>query len=69
LSILLKNFNKISKNLEEFKAILDLPYDLIKKILSSDELIVENEKQVCDIVVNYIKMRKSLEEKSNSLID
>ena len=50
----------MTKSLEEFKAILDLPYDLIKDILSSDDLTVENEKQVTEIVINYIKMRKNL---------
>ena len=58
----MKNFNKISKSLEEFKSILELPYDLIKNVLSSDELSVDNEKQVCDIVLNYIKTRRSITE-------
>ena len=64
LSIILKNFYKISKSIEEFKAILDLPYDLVKVILSNDDLTVENEKEVCDIVINYIKLRRNLNEDS-----
>ena len=58
----MKNFNKISNSIEEFKSILDLPYDLIKNVLASDELSVDYEKQVVDIVLNYIKTRRTLTE-------
>jgi len=63
LNILKKNFHKVSKNLNEFQIILDLPLDIFKKLISDDELVVNSEKEICDIVLNYIKLRKKVEKK------
>lgn len=60
LSILKKNFNKISKNLNEFQIILDLPIDTFKQLITSDDLVLTSEKEICDIALNYIKIRKNI---------
>ena len=66
--MIIQNFNKINKNLEEFNAILGFPLASMKNILESDELCVDNEKQICDVVINYIKLRRNLEDKSKMKI-
>jgi len=60
LSILKKNFNKISNNLNEFQIILDLPIDIFKQLITSDDLVLTSEKEICDIALNYIKIRKNI---------
>ena len=54
--MLKNNFDKTNKNLEEIQKILDLPLDTIMKLLQSDELVINSEKEICDIVINYIKL-------------
>ena len=60
LNILKNNFFKVSKNLSEFQIILDLPYNIFKQLITSDDLVVHEEKEICDIVLNYIKIRKKI---------
>lgn len=42
--------------------VMDLPVTHFHKVVASDDLVAKNEKEVCDMVVNYIKVRKGLED-------
>ena len=56
---IIKNLGKI-KNIK--KEITRLNYDTFKDIISSDEIDVENEKQICDLVIEYIKFIREIPE-------
>ena len=62
LAVIKNNFEKIIKNIEEFRKILDLPIDVFLKIISSDDLVVNSEKEICDFIFNYIKFRRDIKE-------
>ena len=52
---IIKNLGKI-KNIK--KEITRLNYDTFKDIISSDEIDVENEKQICDLDIEYIRLKR-----------
>ena len=58
--------NKIKKNLgnikNKSKELTELKYDTFKDIISSDILDVEQEKDVAELVIEYIKSRRSMPE-------
>ncbi len=60
LNILKRHFHKVCKNLNEFQIIIDLPLDVFKKLITADDLVVNSEKEICDVVINYIKARKNI---------
>jgi hypothetical protein len=55
------SFDKVLKNLDEYKHLVELPYEIFLSIISSDDLRVGSEKDICDQVINYIKMRRNTE--------
>ena len=61
IKYIIKNFKyvKIFK-----KDILEFDFDTFKKIISSDELNIDDEKDVSDFVINYIKSRRELPEEN-----
>ena len=56
---IIKNLGKI-KNIK--KEITRLNYDTFKDIISSDEIDAENEKQIFDLVIEYIKFQREIPE-------
>ena len=56
---IIKNLGKI-KNIK--KEITRLNYDTFKDIISSDEINAENEKQIFDLVIEYIKFQREIPE-------
>ena len=58
--------NKIKSNLGNIKnlkkEIIELKYNTFKDIISSDELDIEQEKDVADLVIEYIKSRRNIPE-------
>lgn len=61
LNLMKNNFDKIFKNAEEFSMILNLPLDIFGSLIKSDDICVTSEKDICDMVMNYIKTRKNIE--------
>lgn len=61
LKLINNHFEIVANNILERKSLLDLPYDTFKKIASSNELVVTNEKLVCDLILEYINIRKEIE--------
>ena len=60
--------NKIKNHLgnipNKTKVLTELKFDTFKDIISSDELDVEQEKDVADLVIEYIKSRKNIPEEN-----
>jgi len=56
---IIKSLGKI-KNVT--KEMTRLNYDTFKDIISSDKIDAENEKEICDIVIEYIKFRREIPE-------
>ena len=58
--------NKIKKSLgnvtNKAKEMIDLDYDTFKDVISADELDVEGEKEVAELVLEYIKSRREIPE-------
>ena len=58
--------NKIKKSMgnitNKTKELTELKYDTFKDIISADELDVEGEKDVADLVIEYIKSRREIPE-------
>lgn len=50
----LQNFQEIHKNPESSAALTNLPYEIVKAIISSDELKVDSEKSVYSFVCDYV---------------
>ena len=44
-----------------------LKYDTFKDIISSDEIDVESEKDICDLVIEYIKFRREIPEEKEEI--
>ena len=63
--------NKIKKNIgniqNKAKELAELKYETFKDIISSDVLDVEQEKDVADLVIEYIKSRRKLSEEKNEI--
>ena len=59
ISFIIKNFKyiKIFKN-----DIIDLDYNSFKQIIISDEINIDNEKDISDFVISYIMSRRNLKE-------
>ena len=57
INFIIKNFKdvKIFKN-----DILDLDFDTFKQIMSSEQINIDNEKDISDFVINYIKTRREI---------
>ena len=59
IKFIINNF----KFLKEFKNdIIDLDFDTFKQIINSNEINIENERDISNLVVNYIKLRREIEE-------
>ena len=58
--------NKIKKNMgnvtNKAKELTEVEYEAFKDIISADELDVEGEKEVADLVIEYIKSRREIPE-------
>ena len=60
INFIVKSF----KDVKIFKSdIIDLDFDTFKKIISSEEINIDNEKDLSDIVIEYIRLRRELPEK------
>lgn len=60
LEIIKKEFEKYQLSSIDMSLILDLNFELFKNIMSSDELQIKNEKDVCELVLRYIKSRRQM---------
>ena len=58
--------NRIRKNYRKMKGkkymgnIIDFNYDTFKLFVSADEIDMENEKEICDLIKDYIQSRRDL---------
>ena len=63
--------NRIKNNLgnipNKTKVLTELKFDTFKEIISSDELDVEQEKDVADLVIEYIKSRRKIPEENHEV--
>ena len=63
--------NKIKKSIgnvtNKSKELTELKYDTFKDIISADELDVEGEKDVADLVIEYIKSRREIPEEKPAI--
>ena len=61
---IIKNLGSISNAKKEMTL---LKYDIFREIISSDELDVQNEKDICDLVIEYIKSRRKIPEEKQDI--
>ena len=61
---IIKNLGNIPNSKKEMTL---LKYDIFRDIISSDELDVQNEKDVCDLVIEYIKSRREIPEEKQDI--
>jgi len=61
---IIKNLGIIPNSKKEMTL---LKYDIFRDIISSDELDVQNEKDVCDLVIEYIKSRREIPEEKQDI--
>ena len=63
--------NKMKQNLgnipNKAKELTQLKFDTFKDIISSDELDIEQEKEVADLVIEYIKFRRNIPEEKKDI--
>ena len=52
---------------KQYKALLSLPFDVMKQLLERDDLYVEDERKMIEIVTEYIKMRDELPETTQEI--
>ena len=56
----------MNKKLEDIEKYFDLPYDSFYQFVIQDDLVCETEKEIADLVINYIKIRRNLIEKEEN---
>ena len=61
---IIKNLGIIPNSKKEMTL---LKYDIFRDIISSDELDVQNEKDICDLVIEYIKSRREIPEEKHDI--
>ena len=61
---IIKNLGIIPNSKKEMTL---LKYDIFRDIISSDELYVQNEKDICDLVIVYIKSRREIPEEKQDI--
>lgn len=61
MTMIKQDFDKIKTSDDSIKTMVEFNYDLFKEIVSSDELQIDNEKDVCDIILKYIILRRSIQ--------
>ena len=61
---IIKNLGNIPNSKKEMTL---LKYDIFRDIISSDELYVQNEKDICDLVIEYIKSRREIPEEKQDI--
>ena len=61
---IIKNLGIIPNSKKEMTL---LKYDIFRDIISSDELYVQNEKDICDLVIEYIKSRREIPEEKQDI--
>ena len=61
---IIKNLGIIPNSKKEMTL---LKYDIFRDIISSDELDVQNEKDICDLVIEYIKSRREIPEEKQDI--
>ena len=61
---IIKNLGIIPNSKKEMTL---LKYDIFRDIISSDELDVQNEKDICDLVIEYIKSRREIPEERQDI--
>ena len=61
---IIKNLGNIPNSKKEMTL---LKYDIFRDIISSDELYVQNEKDICDLVIEYIKSRRETPEEKQDI--
>lgn len=59
---LMKYFSNYNKKLEDIEIFFQLPYEHFINFVSQDDIIVGTEKEICEIITNYIKYRRNLSE-------
>jgi hypothetical protein len=66
--LLTKNFPNLNKNLSDIEDFLECPYDFFLNFIAKDDLIMETERDVSELILNYIKSRRNVPEALNPLI-
>lgn len=52
----------MNKKLEDIEKYFDLPYNSFFEFINQDDLVCETEKEIADLITNYIKTRRNLVE-------
>lgn len=60
IKLISSHFDIVINNPQEKKSLIDLPFNVFKKIVSSDDLVLDSEKKICDLVIEYIESRKNI---------
>ena len=61
---IISNLRNISNTKKEM---VHLKYETFKDIISSNEIDTENEKEICDLVIEYIKFRREIPEEKEEI--
>jgi len=64
---IVKNFSALNKNLSDIESFLEFSYETFLNIITRDDLVVETEKDISDLILNYIKSRRNLPDGSFAL--
>lgn len=59
-TLISKNINMIIKDENFYRHILDLPFDSVKNIFSSDDLAISNENDLVELIIKYLAHRDKL---------
>ena len=59
-TLISKNINMILKNERFYEHILDLPFEYVKNIFSSDDLALSNEHDLVSLIEKYLAHREKL---------
>jgi len=62
LNVLLKNFPNLNKNLNDIENFFDLSYEAFLNFITQDGLVMETEREISELILNYIKSRRNISE-------
>lgn len=62
LKLITKNYTDLNKNLSDIECFLRFSFDTFLNFVSQDDLVMETEKDISELILNYIKNRRNLPE-------
>lgn len=60
--MLTKNFPNLNKNLADIECFLEFSYESFLNFVTQDNLVMETEKDITELILNFIKSRRNLPE-------